>query len=60
MNYSFKEMMFIIPILKLFIAENYPKSPNISIDYAILEKATNVYTFLPISADLGTSPVISS
>ena len=35
-----------------FIAENYPKSPNISIDYAILEKATNVYT---IPADIGWS-----
>nr|WP_309759420.1 mannose-1-phosphate guanylyltransferase [Flavobacterium sp.] len=33
-----------------FIAKNYPKSPNISIDYAILEKATNVYT---IPADIG-------
>lgn len=35
-----------------FIAENYPKSPNISIDYAILEKATNVYT---LPADIGWS-----
>lgn len=35
-----------------FIAENYPKSPNISIDYAILEKADNVYT---IPADIGWS-----
>lgn len=35
-----------------FIAEHYPKSPNISIDYAILEKATNVYT---IPADIGWS-----
>lgn len=35
-----------------FIKENYPKSPNISIDYAILEKATNVYT---IPADIGWS-----
>ena len=35
-----------------FIAENYPKSPNISIDYAILEKATNVFT---IPADIGWS-----
>ena len=35
-----------------FIQENYPKSPNISIDYAILEKATNVYT---IPADIGWS-----
>jgi mannose-1-phosphate guanylyltransferase len=36
----------------VFIAENYPKSPNISIDYAILEKATNIYT---IPADIGWS-----
>jgi mannose-1-phosphate guanylyltransferase len=35
-----------------FIDENYPKSPNISIDYAILEKADNVYT---IPADIGWS-----
>jgi mannose-1-phosphate guanylyltransferase len=35
-----------------FIKENYPKSPNISIDYAILEKADNVYTIL---ADIGWS-----
>lgn len=35
-----------------FIAANYPKSPNISIDYAILEKADNVYT---IPADIGWS-----
>jgi mannose-1-phosphate guanylyltransferase len=35
-----------------FINENYPKSPNISIDYAILEKADNVYA---IPADIGWS-----
>jgi mannose-1-phosphate guanylyltransferase len=35
-----------------FIANNYPKAPNISIDYAILEKADNVYT---IPADIGWS-----
>lgn len=35
-----------------FIKKNYPKSPNISIDYAILEKANNVYT---IPADIGWS-----
>ncbi|RZK04225.1 MAG: mannose-1-phosphate guanylyltransferase, partial [Flavobacterium sp.] len=35
-----------------FIATNYPNSPNISIDYAILEKAENVYT---IPADIGWS-----
>lgn len=35
-----------------FITEKYPLSPNISIDYAILEKADNVYT---IPADIGWS-----
>lgn len=35
-----------------FIDENYPQSPNISIDYAIMEKADNVYT---IPADFGWS-----
>ncbi|MES2445773.1 MAG: mannose-1-phosphate guanylyltransferase [Bacteroidota bacterium] len=35
-----------------FINSNYPSSPNISIDYAILEKADNVYT---IPADIGWS-----
>lgn len=35
-----------------FIKENYPKSLNISIDYAILEKADNVFT---IPADIGWS-----
>lgn len=35
-----------------FIATNYPALPNISIDYAILEKADNVYT---IPADIGWS-----
>lgn len=35
-----------------FITEKYPLSPNISIDYAILEKAGNVYT---IPADIGWS-----
>ena len=35
-----------------FITTNYPNSPNISIDYAILEKAENVYT---IPADIGWS-----
>ena len=35
-----------------FIVENYPKGSNISIDYAILEKATNIYT---IPADIGWS-----
>jgi mannose-1-phosphate guanylyltransferase len=39
-----------------FINEFYPQSPNISIDYAILEKADNVYT-IPSEigwSDLGT------
>jgi mannose-1-phosphate guanylyltransferase len=39
-----------------FIAKNYPLSPNISIDYAIMEKANNVYT-IPGEfgwSDLGT------
>lgn len=39
-----------------FIAENYPLSPNISIDYAIMEKADNVFT-IPGEfgwSDLGT------
>jgi len=39
-----------------FIKEAYPTTPNISIDYAILEKADNVYT-LPSDfgwSDLGT------
>lgn len=39
-----------------FIAEHYPQSPNISIDYAVLEKADNVYT-IPVDigwSDLGT------
>lgn len=35
-----------------FIAINYPLSPNISIDYAIMEKAENVYT---IPGDFGWS-----
>ncbi|SDG12830.1 mannose-1-phosphate guanylyltransferase [Pedobacter terrae] len=35
-----------------FINTKYPTSPNISIDYAILEKANNVYT---IPADIGWS-----
>lgn len=35
-----------------FIVERYPTSPDISIDYAILEKADNIYT---IPADIGWS-----
>jgi mannose-1-phosphate guanylyltransferase len=40
------------PTEQSFINSEYPKSPNISIDYAILEKAANVYT---IPADIGWS-----
>ncbi len=39
-----------------FIDENYPKTPSISVDYAIMEKAENVYT-IPSEigwSDLGT------
>ncbi|WP_316819942.1 mannose-1-phosphate guanylyltransferase [Pedobacter gandavensis] len=35
-----------------FIDQHYPKSPNISIDYAIMEQADNIYT---IPADFGWS-----
>lgn len=35
-----------------FIDQQYPLTPSISVDYAILEKATNVYT---IPADIGWS-----
>lgn len=41
---------------KVFIEENYPNADNISIDYAVMEKAGNVYV-LPASFDwndLGT------
>ncbi len=44
------------PKEKSFIEKNYPKSDNISIDYAILEKSRNVYV-LPSDFDwndLGT------
>lgn len=44
------------PEEKGFIAENYPKADNISIDYAILEKSGSIYT-LPATFDwndLGT------
>lgn len=40
------------PNEKKFISINYPTSPNISIDYAILEKADNIYT---IPAEIGWS-----
>lgn len=35
-----------------FIDENYPKTPKISVDYAIMENAKNIYT---IPADIGWS-----
>jgi len=35
-----------------FLNDYYPKTPSISIDYAIMEKATNIYTF---PADIGWS-----
>ena len=41
---------------KAFIEENFPKCPNISVDYGIMEKANNVFV-LPSSfgwSDLGT------
>ncbi len=40
------------PDEQLFINQFYPTSPNISIDYAIMERAGNVYT---IPADFGWS-----
>ncbi|SES04040.1 mannose-1-phosphate guanylyltransferase [Pedobacter rhizosphaerae] len=40
------------PDEQAFIKEFYPTSPNISIDYAILENADNVYT---LPADIGWS-----
>ena len=39
---------------KAFIQSNYPKTPNISVDYAILEKAKNVFT---LPCDCGWSDV---
>ncbi|WP_194850052.1 mannose-1-phosphate guanylyltransferase [Nonlabens antarcticus] len=41
---------------KIFLAENYPKAKNISIDYAIMERSTHVYV-LPVDFgwnDVGT------
>ena len=40
------------PREQAFIDEHYPQTPSISVDYAILEKAPNVYT---IPADIGWS-----
>jgi mannose-1-phosphate guanylyltransferase len=44
------------PNEKMFIAENYPLADNISIDYAILEKAPNVFVLAATFDwnDLGT------
>ncbi|WP_343689613.1 mannose-1-phosphate guanylyltransferase [Chitinophaga sp.] len=44
------------PQEQAFIDQYYPQSPNISIDYAVMEKAENVYT-MPVEfgwSDLGT------
>ncbi|SHF15757.1 mannose-1-phosphate guanylyltransferase [Pedobacter caeni] len=44
------------PAERAFIDENYASSPNISIDYAIMEQADNIYT-IPANfgwSDLGT------
>ncbi len=40
------------PEEEVFIREYYPQSPNISVDYAIMEKADNIYT---VPADFGWS-----
>ncbi len=50
------EGVYNTPVEQAFIDENYPKTPSISIDYAIMERAANVYT-IPSSfgwSDLGT------
>ena len=47
-----KENVYGTPAEQAFIKENYTYCPNISIDYGIMEKATNVYV---ASADLGWS-----
>lgn len=46
------EAVYNTPAEQAFINENYPGSPNTSIDYAIMEKAGNVAT---IPADFGWS-----
>ena len=46
------ESLFNTSAEQAFIDENYPKTPNISIDYAVMERADNIYT---IPADLGWS-----
>jgi mannose-1-phosphate guanylyltransferase len=57
MSYLPKEMQFTIRQVKPeFIQSNYPEAENISVDYAILEKADNVFV-LPVDMgwnDLGT------
>ncbi len=48
--------MYNTPEEAAFIGENYPTTPNISVDFAIMEKAHNVYT-IPAEfgwSDLGT------
>lgn len=50
------EEVYNTPGERAFIDANYPLAPNISIDYAIMEKADNVYT-IPANfgwSDLGT------
>ncbi len=46
------ESCYNTPEEQSFIDEYYPQTPNISIDYAIMEKAENVFT---IPADIGWS-----
>jgi len=48
--------VFNTPEEKAFLEQYYPTTPNISLDYAIMEKAPNVFT-MPVSfgwSDLGT------
>jgi mannose-1-phosphate guanylyltransferase len=50
------EPVYNTPDEAAFIAQNYPRTPNISVDFAIMEKAANVYT-VPAEfgwSDLGT------
>ena len=54
--FSKGEVMYNTLTERAFIDEHYPTSPNISIDYAIMEQADNVYT-IPAEfgwSDLGT------
>jgi mannose-1-phosphate guanylyltransferase len=50
--FSTGDVVYNTPQEQAFIKEFYPTSPNISIDYAILEHADNVYT---LPADIGWS-----